>query len=174
MWGTVAPIGWNDRDWETMIVYREYYERGRSVPQNATAVTQASVGESYRRPMLIDPHAYDQTAANERSIAQQYMDVELACEEWPRTNLYGEDALVEMVRKALEDDCLLIMEGCPNAASEFQTWQYKRTRDGLVDPKERYTNTDNHLLDAIRGWVATRPVHTQLIPEIVDAPDLFD
>lgn len=172
-WGAIAPIGWMKRDYETLIIYREYYERGKSVPENAMVINMRSAGETYHRRMLIDPHAFDRTPNNPQSIAEQYSQSGIDTIPWPRTTRWGEDAMVEMVRKSLEDDRLLVFSNCAHTIAEFQTWSYRRTRDGLVDPSEKYEKDHNHLLDAIRGWIATHPVHTQISLEPVDAPDLW-
>jgi hypothetical protein len=159
-WGTVAPVGWQGRNYETKILFREYYQRGRSVPENAKDILLRSGKEKYHTPMLIDPAAYNRNSSNKETIAQQYEGSKIKCRPWPRSNAYGEDAMVEVVRKELEQETLLVFSDCHNAIMEFQSWQYKRNRDGVVDPAERYENDHNHMLDAIRGWCCRRPGHT--------------
>ena len=159
-WATVAPIGWSGRDHETLIIYREHYQSRMTVGQHAAAIIAASAGESYIGDMLVDPAAWQHTAANEQSIAEQYEEAGIACEPWPRTNAFGEDAMVEIVRRLLEADRLLVFDSCVNTISEFQSWSYKRNRDGEIDPLEKYESRDNHMLDGIRGWAATMPTHS--------------
>ncbi len=143
----------------TAIVYREYYQSFRSIQEVTNDVKLASAGEQYVGPMLIDPAAYNQSAANTRTIAQQYREAGLPCRPWPRTTKAGGmSATVAMVRHALERDQLLVMDCCPNLIDEFQSWQFKKDRSGVLDPNERYENGNDHLLDCVRGWLMTRPI----------------
>ena len=107
-WGTIAPIGFEipgrpdlPSDIERMILYREYYRPYGNVQLHAQNVLSLSENETYRGPMLIDPHAFDRSPANERSIGDQYRQQGLPCKPWPRaTRRFGESALVKAMRRA--------------------------------------------------------------------------
>lgn len=172
-WATVAPVGWRENNAEICIIYREYYHKGRSIKDNASSVISISSKETYRRKLLVDPQSYARTASNEKTIAEQYEKHGIPCTPWPRTNLYGEEAMVERVRGYLESMQLFIFKSCVHGIGEFGTWQYKRNRDGQIDPNERFERGNNHLLDGIRGWLATNPRHTMPKMRIVDVPNIY-
>ncbi len=174
-WMALLPAGFEVPQFRaisrtTAIVYREYYQSFRSIQEVADDVRLASEGEEYVGRALIDPAAYNQTAASTRTIAQQYSEAGLPCRPWPRTSgAGGMNATVAMVRHALERDQLLLMDCCPNLIDEFQSWQFKKDRSGVLDPNERYENGNDHLLDCVRGWFMTRPL--KALDDLDTAPD---
>lgn len=172
IWGTIVPIGFElngtPTDQERLLVYREYYQMGMNVRYHAENIIALSGTNVYRNPVFIDPHAYDKNPGNERTIAEQYRASGLPCRPWPRaTSRESKAAQVNMVKLRLEDRTLLVFDTCVNINKEFQTWRYKVDAEGNPDERDVYEKKNDHALDAIAGWVASRPVSAHHSPTVV-------
>lgn len=172
-WGTVAPIGWQSeldaspRDFETLLIYREHYRRALTLQENAGLIRLASSEDPGYAATYIDPHAFDLTPAAPKSIAEQYADEGMPCFPWPLTTTGGEDAMIEIVRKKLENRSLMVFKTAVATIAEFESWQYARDRDGNVPADGKFEKRNNHLLDAIRGWAATGPMNAVAMARVI-------
>jgi hypothetical protein len=181
-WVAIAPN-------EHLYVYREHYERGKSVFSNAKLIHTAS-GATYREvdrdkdelhehrwmqltveggeqylQTLIDPGAYAVQPGNKVTLAQQYKDAGIPCVPWPRTNEMGEHALVQKVKYRLENFTIWVFDTCVNMRREMRSWKHKLDKDGKPLAADAYENTNNHLIDGIKGLCGTNPTfrHTKVM-----------
>ena len=120
-----------------------------------------SDGEKYRGRMLIDYHAVNKTPASSKTIAQQYKDHGLPCKGWPKSNGAQFHAQVSAVKVELQNRTLLVMSNCENTISEFTTWRFKQDKEKNANQNDIYEKKDDHIMDCIRGWVATKPVFSK-------------
>lgn len=175
LWASLAPVGfdapWGKLTEETLIVYRELYERERTVKQNTTDILLLSGAEEYRGNVRIDPSAYNITQANGLSIAREYENEGLPCQPAVRTSVVGEHALIAKVRKWFEADKIRFFNTCPNAIREHQSWRYKEGRDGVVPSAEPFEDKNNHTIDALKGIIAEEPTFSYADP-YYDPPDI--
>lgn len=151
LWATISPN-------EKAFIYREHYEAGKSIQWNAAKIVEASASEKYRQN-FIDPHAFDKSPANERTIAEQYGSAGIACSPWPYVNVMGEHAMVQRVKYRLERQTLFVFKNCVNTRREFQSWKYKLDKDGKPMASDAFENGNNHALDCVKGWINTHPAH---------------
>jgi hypothetical protein len=67
---------------------------------------------------------------------------------------------------------LRVFSSCLNTIQEFQSWSFKRDARGELPPgDDRYEDDNNHLLDPIRGIVATSPKYTQQGITVIEMPN---
>lgn len=156
LWVTIAPN-------EHVYCYREYYEAGLSVGKNAAAIVVMSGNEKYVKT-LMDPHAVDQPPVfygAAKTIAQQYAEGGIESTGWPFTNVMGEHAMVQRVKFRLENRTLWVGDGLANLRREFQSYKHKLDKDGKPLAADAYENTNNHLLDCLKGFLGTNPTYTR-------------
>jgi hypothetical protein len=155
-WITIAPN-------QNAYLYREYYERNRTVPANAQMIIAMSVDEEYVST-LIDPHAKDPPPVFygvAKPISVQYADAGIPTVGWPY--MQGiEHACVGTVRARFERDQFFIFNTCVNAKRELGTHRYKCDQDGKPIAADAYENKNNHLLDDFKGFFATNPAFEQV------------
>ncbi len=156
-WIAVAPN-------EHLYVYREHYERGPSVATHAKNILLASGDEKYVQN-YIDPAAYNTQPGMTETIARQY---ELAGIRpligWPRVNEMGEHAMVQKVKQRFENRTLWVFKPCTNMRRELRSWKHQLDKDGKPKGSDAYENANNHLIDGLKGFVATNPTYaTQAI-----------
>lgn len=154
-WFAMAPNG-------CIYIYREYYDRGHNVQYNAARIIAASGDEVYRKTFM-DPHAVDNPPAiygMAPTVAQQYAMAGIPSTGWPYVNVMGEEAMVQKVKFALENDRLKVFRTCTNVIREFHSWTYKLDKYGKPVPNGGYADGNNHLLDCIKGFIATNPTYS--------------
>jgi hypothetical protein len=157
-WIALAP---NERGY----VYRTYYGRGGNVLIHANAIKEMSFlpdgkPEQYIEN-LMDPAAWAEGPGNALNVAQQYALEGLGFNPWPRMNIFGERAAVEIVKRRFEVDQLMIFETCIELDRELLAWKYETDAEGNPKASDTYENGNNHLIDGVKGFFATRPVFTQ-------------
>lgn len=157
VWAMIAPD-------ESVFIYREHYERNLSIPRNAKMILDRSEGEQYVAT-LIDPHAIDRPPAyygSSPTVAEQYAAAGIKTRGWPYINVIGEHATVNVVKKRLEDRKLFVFKSCLNMRREFRSWKYQVDKEGKPKATDAYENDNNHLIDCVKGFLATKPTYTQL------------
>ena len=136
---------------ETAYVYREHYVPGKSIQDQAPMILSASGDERYVQTYL-DPVAWSNTAASYgNDIAKQYASAGLRCTPWPRVNEMGEHAMVQRVKKRLEQRQLRVFRPCTNTIREFRSWKYKTDKDGKPVASDTFAAGNNHALDCIKA-----------------------
>ena len=81
---------------------------------------------------------------------------------WPRVNEMGEHAMVQKVKFRLENRTLLVFKTCVNLRREFRSWKYKTDKEGRPVSGDAFADGNNHLLDGLKGFIATNPVHNPM------------
>jgi hypothetical protein len=175
-------------DNEKAYIYREHYEKGRTILANAKMIHAASDaecvevkrssdskheqdwtqlvakgGETYIATFL-DPHAWDKAPGHGVSLAQQFEDAGIPCQPWPFVQKMGEHAMIERIKRRFECDMLSVFKSCTAHRREFRVWKHKFDKDGKPDPSDAYEKGNNHLIDGLKGFFGTNPVFT--IPKI--------
>ena len=160
LWCAIAPN-------ETIYGYREHYERNRSIADNARMILSASGAERYRAN-LIDPCAYNMQPGMTETIARQYEKAGVGpLRPWPRVNQMGEHAMVQRVKYRLENRTFKVFISCVNLRREFRSWKFKTDREGRPLASDAFDDTGPcHLLDCLKGIVATNPAHVQAKVEV--------
>lgn len=162
LWCTVSPVGFNDWQHERLFVYRELYRSECTVRANAAEIKAMSDGEVFVCPVIIDPTAYNRTQANGASIAEEYAKAGIQMKRGISTAAIGEHALIARMRKYMEADQLYVFATCQNLVRELQSWRYVERRDGAIPGAEPFEDKNNHAIDALKYWIATNPVHSQM------------
>lgn len=161
LWFAIAPN-------ETVYVYREYYQTFGNVKSHAHAIKEMSIDHKGKREEyignLIDPAAWQITASNDVTVADQYALEGLDFSPWPQVNVMGEHAMVEIVKRKLEVGQYKVMKHCANHIREFGAWKYKTDSEGNPLASDTYENKNNHSLDVCKGFLGTRPVFS--VPQI--------
>jgi hypothetical protein len=120
----------------------------------------------YPRARYADPqHVFNSTAQSLTTLAQQWEEEGfMGMTPWPRAqNSAAQEAQVEVVRKRLNEDSLVVFNTCPHTIMEFQSWSYKRTASGELPPgDDKFEDRNDHCMDVVRGVVATDPTFDQL------------
>jgi len=156
LWAALAPN-------EHIYLYREHYERNLNVPANAKMIIAASGDEKYVKT-LMDPHAVDQPPAyygSSPTVAKQYATAGIDATGWPFVNVMGEHAMVQKVKLRFENKTIWVFESLTNLRRELRSWKHKVDKDGKPLAKDVFENDNNHLLDGLKGFIATNPTHTQ-------------
>lgn len=146
---------------EILYIYREHYEVG-NIPHNAKMIVEKSGVEVYRETFM-DPHAIDTPPAvygMAPTVAKQYEDAGIRSRGWPYINVLGEHACVQKVKFWLENGKIKAFNNCVNMIREFKSWKYKCDKEGKPLASDAYENGNNHLIDCIKGFLATNPTYT--------------
>lgn len=156
----------------------ECYTLGLNVEENASAIlamlTRNGRAVSNIRDFKMDPAAWAYTSANEVTIGDQYIAQGIPVVGWKRTQTHagGESAMLNLMRQEFMHRTLLVYQRCQATISELQSWRHKTDRDGVMDPKDRYTGP-NHAIDGLKAWVADNPVFIDPPLTIYDAQDTY-
>lgn len=153
LWGCLSPEG-------ILYLYREHYRSGWTVPQHAQYIKGCSGREEYEWT-VIDPSAFSQTLATQRSVASQFTDMGVICvpgdndvedgiaevNEWlrPKDNGAPNIQVFRNLRETIRE-----IEGY---RFEVQTPEQASRRD----PREKPVKKDDHLMDAMRYLVMSAP-----------------
>lgn len=177
-WSAITP---NEHIW----VYREHYERGKSVYANAKMIHEASGaqwrevqrgkdelhekpwtqlvaygGEQYVKNYL-DPACFGDSNGSRVTIAQQFEDCGIKCEPWPRVNQMGEHAMVAKFKYRLENKTWHVFKSCAFMRREMRIWKHKLDKDGKPVAADAYEHGNNHLVDGQKGFIAGNPTFAQ-------------
>ncbi len=153
---------------EKAYAYREYYQKYGSIRTHAAAIREMSKTPDGRLEeyswSLLDPHAWDTSPANEVTIADQYALEGLEFRKWPYMNIFGEHAAVEILKRRIEVDQLMVFETCVEFDRELCAWKYLLDKEGNPKASDTFENGNNHLIDGCKGLFALRPCFS--VPDI--------
>jgi hypothetical protein len=177
-WATVSPT-------EAIVVYREHYQKGKSVFGNAKLIHEASGakwrevqrgkddihdkpwtqlivtgGEKYACNYL-DPACFGENNGSRVTVAQEYADAGITCRPWPRVNIMGEHAMVARFKYRLEKGTWFVFKSCTNMRREMRIWKHDLDKDGRPKAADAYEHANNHLIDGQKGFIATNPTYAQ-------------
>ena len=188
LWAAVLPVNFEVPDlagevWggvqlkhEVLVVYREYFQAGQTVPQQAAQIKQLSDKETYERSVIADPSIFNVTQVGwpgpPRSIADLFGEEGLPMIPGVRASAVDETSMVNRVRLWFEADKVWFFKTCGNAIREHQVWKYRENTEGQVPGKEPFEDRDNHTCDALKELIAEEPIHQRFEPYIEDTdPD---
>lgn len=155
---------------ERLIVYRELYEPGLTIPKQAERIIELSGSETYRfgGRMVVDPSIYNTTQVSgptAETIAQQFERAGLRCRPGKRTNVIGEHAMVALVRDRFMFDQMLFFDTCEMAIRDHESWRYKDGKDGEVPDGEPFEHKHSHACDALKYLCAEKLTYHQPVIE---------
>jgi len=156
-----------------VFVYREYYRAGRIVSENARAVSEMSGAERYVYT-VIDPSARQSSALGYSSVVAEYLDHGI--DTVPAAN--GLRAGINRVGEYLRVDPerihpltgekgsprLFVFGSCENLIREFPRYRWRQLQSaemGARNQPEEPLGVDDHALDALRYFLASRPGHLE-------------
>lgn len=167
LWAAICPSEFvvpESKDWERplhpnqerLIIYREFYNHGLTVPEIAGAIRKLSGDEKYGYSVA-DPTMWNLTQTGgpvATSIADEFAKHHLVLRQGARTQSMGEHARVAKVRHWFENDKIIIFDTCVNTIREHQSWRYKEDKDGKAPGNEAFVDSDNHTCDALKYLLA--------------------
>jgi phage terminase large subunit-like protein len=148
---------------DVMVAFDELALQGHTVGQVAEAIKLTNLKHGIRAgdhviPLapswyVIDPAARNVSHQTGRSDQSEFVDHGIV-------TILGQNSVtagINRVKERLENGRLLISAACPVLISEFQRYRWKTATRSEGDPKEAPVKTDDHLLDALRYVVMSRP-----------------
>jgi hypothetical protein len=162
-------------EYDCLTVYDELKLEERTAAHVANQIVLKRAGwRTHPRWTVIDPAARNRNGQTGRSDQQEYLDNGIIT--FPGQN--AKEAGINRVRERLEADPprLVVAARCVELRKEIKKYRYmkdsKRTENG---PPERPVKKDDHLLDALRYVVMTRPLKPDpdVLPENATSKDRF-
>ena len=148
---------------DVMVAFDELALQGHTVAQVAEAIklTNLKHGVSAGDQIVplapswyvIDPAARNVSHQTGRSDQSEFVDHGIV-------TILGQNSVtagINRVRERLKNGRLLVSAACPVLISEFQRYRWKTATRSEGDPKEAPVKTDDHVLDALRYVVMSRP-----------------
>ncbi len=152
LWFVISPE-------EIIYVIREYYVAGGSIQGHAKAILAMCGNERYKR-RYVDPHAFDRDPRQRVSVRDEYALCGLPMQKWPFVQKMGEHAMVEKVKRRLENQTLFVFDTCLETIREFAAWKHKTDREGNPSGADMYEKKNNHALDVIKGVIGCNPCYS--------------
>lgn len=139
---------------DRMVVFEELFVPDQTIAQVAEQIHSLNaywkVNPLY---YVIDPASRNRNAQTGRSDQMTFADNGIV-------TLPGQNdvrAGLSMVKMRLEENELFIWDSCVNIIREFKKYRWKPQRTEMSDGKPRPVKRDDHLLDALRYVVMSRP-----------------
>ena len=158
IWTYLSP---NDK----MVIFDELFLQGQIIEQVCEQIKLVNALHNIE-PIyyVIDPHARNKNPQTGRSDQQEFADHGVVC-------IPGQDSVrtgLNAMATRLENDALFIWDNCVNTIREFKKYRWKAQKRDDMDTKPKPVKKDDHLLDALRYVVMSRPY----VPvEEVEHPD---
>lgn len=139
---------------DVITVFDELKESGLLIKEVCEAIHNAN--NYYKiQPIyyVIDPHARNRNPQTGRSDQTEFADYGIN----PALGQADPKTGIDLIKTRLDDGRLFMFDNCVNLAREFKKYRWKpkgRTQD---DGKPEPVKTDDHLLDALRYVVMSRP-----------------
>jgi phage terminase large subunit-like protein len=149
---------------DTMVVFDELALQGATVKQVCEAIKLTNLkwgkrgekGATVPLPAhwyVIDPAARNVSHQTGRSDQMEYLDHGFA-------TILGQNAVpagISRVRERLQANRLLVTANCQTLIDEFRRYRWQTATRSEAEPKEAPVKADDHLLDALRYVVMSRP-----------------
>jgi phage terminase large subunit-like protein len=149
---------------ERLTVFEELALQGHTVKQVCAAIRMVNLkygtltSTGARVPLapywyVIDPAAKNVSHQTGRSDQAEYTDNGIY-------TILGQNAVtagINRVAERLETDRLHVTANCTELISQFRKYRWKSETRSESDPKEEVVKRDDHLLDALRYAVMSRP-----------------
>lgn len=152
-----------------VFVYREYYQAGRIVSENARAIAEISGTERYIYT-VIDPSARQSSPLGYASVMVEYLDHGIETVPAPNELKAGINRVCEYLRVDPErihpltgqrgSPRLFIFSSCQNLIREFPQYRWRQLKSvemGSRNQPEEPLGVDDHALDALRYFLMSRP-----------------
>lgn len=157
LWGRVSPIG-------EIVIVQEYYKEGVSVQEHAKNILDMDPTDARILYTVIDPAAGQHSAANVKSVLDQYIEAGIACMPADNSVDAGIMRQSEYLSFEVDDDGEMtrapkyyIFSSCPQLIKEFNGYVFARKKDGTKTNKPLKRN--DHGIDASRYGCMSRPVN---------------
>jgi hypothetical protein len=156
---------------DTMVVFDELALEGHIVEQVAEAIKL--VNQKHSRivngvsvPLtpawyVIDPAARNVNHQTGRSDQMEYTDHGIV-------TILGQNSVtagINRVKERLQTRRLLVTANCTNTIDEFRKYRWAKATRTEADPKEKPVKKDDHLLDALRYVVMSRPYASGIVED---------
>lgn len=148
---------------DRMVVFDELALQGHTVAQVAEAIhlvnrkwARVIEGKAFPitpAPYVIDPAARNVSHQTGRSDQMEFTDHGII-------TIVGQNSVtagINRVKERLQSHRLLVCANCPNLIDQFRKYRWQSPSRTENDPKEQPVKKDDHLLDALRYMVMSRP-----------------
>jgi len=153
---------------DTMVVFDELALEGHIVEKVCEAIKlvnhkHASIINGVSVPLtpawyVIDPAARNVNHQTGRSDQMEYTDHGIV-------TILGQNSVtagINRVKERLQTRRLLVTANCTNTIDEFRKYRWAKATRTEADPKEKPVKKDDHLLDALRYVVMSRPYASEV------------
>lgn len=153
---------------DEMFVFHEHYVPNRTIKEVAQYIRGVNA-ELELDPIyyVIDPAARNKQQQTGRSDQMEFADHGIV-------TIAGQNAVtagLNRVKERLQNRRLFVMDTCPNMISEFRHYRWRDPPKSGEDAREAPVKTRDHLLDALRYVVMSRP-YLPIIGERDERPRL--
>lgn len=164
VWTYIDPSG-------TMVVFDELALQGHNIEEVCEAIKRTNMKWGQRQPdgsihplhpaaYIMDPSAGNRAHNTGRSDQSEYTKHGVIA-------ILGQNAIpagISAVKVRLQTYKLLVAANCQTLIDEFRKYRWATPTRSEDDPKEKPVKADDHLLDALRYVVMSRPYVSQ-VPE---------
>ena len=151
IWAAVDPSD------DTLIIYRELYQKGLTGEDLAERITAYEQGDSHSIPGVLDTAAWNRTGYTGPTIGEILVRAGHKLRPADKNRLAGKVQIHERLKQNKTDGRpkMQIFNSCPNLIRELQTIPVDRARPEDVD-----TKAADHAYDALRYLIMSRPRST--------------
>ena len=148
IWAAVDPSD------ETLIIYRELYQKGLTGDDLAERITAYEEGDAFSIPGVLDTAAWNRTGYTGPTIGEILVRAGHKLRPADKNRLAGKVQIHERLKPNKTDGRpkMQIFNSCPNLIRELQTIPIDKTRPEDVD-----TKAADHAYDALRYLIMSRP-----------------
>lgn len=149
---------------DTMVVFHEGYYHGMTAREVCEEIHKANEALGVH-PIyyVIDPAARNKEHQTGRSTQMEYADNGIV-------TIAGQNSVsagINRVRERFQTDRLYLQANCPHLIDELQKYRWKQPPRTGEDGREAPVKKDDHLMDALRYAVMSRPY----LPEVYEQRD---
>lgn len=160
---------------DTIVVYREYLGKERSLSQNAEAIRAHEGADGWYARSWIDPATAQTDACSGRKIIDLWRDKGVWVDKAPDNRLLPgiervKDLMVERGGPNLDRPRLLVFASCKEFLRERRAYKWPKARPSGDLQAEKPEKRDDHLMDCLRYTVAAGIDHVKIDGRI-RAPD---
>ena len=151
VWAAVDPSD------DTLIIYRELYQKGLTGEDLAERMTAYEEGDAYSIPGVLDTAAWNRTGYTGPTIGEILVRAGHKLRPADKNRLAGKVQIHERLKQNKVDGRpkMQIFSNCPSLIRELQTIPVDKTRPEDVD-----TKAADHAYDALRYLIMSRPRST--------------
>ena len=139
----------------TKYVVKEYADRNKSPAQDVAGILPLLGDKRLVWPTVADPAMWQNKKLGME--AMHYQQAGLPLSPAMRTQQFGEDYGVNILKDHLNGDRLLVCEECKTLIANFYKWRYKRDREGNALGMDKYQDKENDAIDALRYLMTRQP-----------------